>query len=213
MDGRESGPEYDTQRTKAMKKLATLLAVVTIAAGAHAADNAARPGPGQAIVVQQGTDQCTMPLFANQHLTNIPAWPVVGQSNLEAAPRGGVNRPFTVGCWADFAWMECPWCIASDEDGFGGHPWTNVAPGIGYPTGWQNPGVLWGPCQSLGFGVFFDAGGPSPAPSTTWGEIKGLFQLDWVSGVQPTDRSGPSGLKRQRRCRFKAPFSFSASRL
>jgi hypothetical protein len=38
-----------------MKKLATLLAVPVLAAGAHAADNMASLGPGQTVVVQPCT--------------------------------------------------------------------------------------------------------------------------------------------------------------
>jgi hypothetical protein len=43
--------------------------------------------------------------------------------------------------------------IAADTDGPGGCPYTNIAPGIGYPTGWQNVGVVWGPTRSLGIAV------------------------------------------------------------
>ncbi len=112
---------------------------------------------------------------SEQVLTNIPFWPSVGQNNLEVGEGWCVNETFTVGYWADFSLSECWWYVASDESGVGGYPWTNIAPGIGYPTGWQDPSVVWESCRSLGIGVFFDAGGPSPAQSPTWGRIKVLF--------------------------------------
>ena len=52
--------------------------------------------------------------------------------------------------WANFSNQMCGYFIAADTNGFGGCPMTNVAPGIGYPTGWNPVSVIWGPTQSLG---------------------------------------------------------------
>jgi hypothetical protein len=108
-----------------------------------------------------------------QAFTAIPYWPSCGQNNFDV--NFCVSGDFTVGYWADFSAAVCAWYIALDSDGFGGYPWTNIAPGIGYPTGWNNPAIVWGAVQSLGFGVYFDAGGMTPVESKTWGEIKNLF--------------------------------------
>ena len=69
------------------------------------------------------------------------------------------------------------WYVASDENGFGGGlPRTNIAPGIGFPTGWNHPNVVstFAGCQDLGIAVY-EIGGPIPAQTTTWGAIKNLY--------------------------------------
>lgn len=53
-----------------------------------------------------------------------------------------------------FSQGNCGWFVATDEDGPSGYPWTNVAPGIGFPTGWQHAADIFGACQSFGFGVY-----------------------------------------------------------
>jgi hypothetical protein len=63
---------------------------------------------------------------------------------------------------------------SADENGPGGHPWTHVAPGFGYPTGWQHPATIWGETRSLGMGVYV-AEGPTPVTPGTWGRIKALY--------------------------------------
>jgi len=65
------------------------------------------------------------------------------------------------------------YCVA-DLDGFGGLPRTNIAPGIGYPTGWQDPSIVWGPTQALGLGAYV-AVAPVPTVPTTWGKIKAMY--------------------------------------
>jgi hypothetical protein len=106
-------------------------------------------------------------------LSNVPFWPSIGQNSIEFD--GGAFDCFTVGYWADFSAQACQWYIGCDEDGFGGFPWTNVAPGIGYPTGWQHPPTVWGICQSLGIGIHGSEGPFSPVVGVTWGAIKHLF--------------------------------------
>jgi hypothetical protein len=108
-----------------------------------------------------------------QAFTNIGFWPTLTQNDFACGYQ--VAGDFTVGYWADFSAMVCGWFIGADQNGFGGYPWSNIAPGIGYPTGWQNPTVIWGTTQSLGFGVYFEEGGTSPVEAATWGEIKDLF--------------------------------------
>jgi hypothetical protein len=105
-------------------------------------------------------------------LTNVPYWPSLGQSNIETS--FFVQDEFTIGFWADFSAEICGWYVGADLDGLGGYPWTNIAPGIGYPTGWNNPAIAWGSCQSLGIGVYFSHY-CSPVEAVTWGEIKSLF--------------------------------------
>ncbi len=232
-----------------MKKFATLLAVLVLAAGANAADFTSTGYSKETTINVLGSDQCTATLYYNHDgsfengycwqmggvvpgttygafgegfdlgqglvecaaiwvtqtgswfgqpvdiylwsggVTGVPGdvmwvntgqqfqqigfWPSITQNDFEIGYC--LDGEFTVGYWADFSTDVCGWYIASDEDGFGGYPWTNVAPGIGFPTGWQSPAVVWGVCQSLGFGVYFEEGGMTPVESATWGEIKSLF--------------------------------------
>lgn len=60
--------------------------------------------------------------------------------------------------------------------GFGGCPYSYIAPGIGYPTGWNNVGVAWGPKKVLGIGVELTDCGLVPTRKSTWGGIKALFK-------------------------------------
>lgn len=105
-------------------------------------------------------------------LDNIPYWPDCGQNDI--AIECCVSGEFTVGWWADFTDQQLQWYMCADENGPGGHPWTCIMPGIGYPTGWQHPEIVFGECQSLMIGAYFEAG-PSPSQSPSWGRIKALF--------------------------------------
>jgi len=104
---------------------------------------------------------------------NIGYWPSCTVSEVEIGCC--VTGEFTVGYWADFSNEVCAWFVCADENGLGGNPWTNIAPGTGYPTGWQHPSVVWGGCVCLCIGATI-TDDPSPAESQTWGSIKALFE-------------------------------------
>jgi len=115
-------------------------------------------------------------MITGAYLTNVPSWPMVGQNDIVFG--GSIPaRQFTVGFWADFSAMNCDWYIGADLDGSGGYPWTNVAPGLGYPTGWQHPDIVWSgyATQSLGIGIHAEEIVISPVEGTTWGQLKALF--------------------------------------
>ncbi len=112
------------------------------------------------ITGQPGAVLCLVPGVVYD---NVPIWPSVGQNDVDIECT--TSGAFTVGCWADFSAIACPWYLAADEDGFDGYPWTCIAPGIGYPTGWQDPSLVWGPIQSLGIGVYVSECSPAAAPS------------------------------------------------
>jgi len=114
---------------------------------------------------------------------NVPHWPECGQNDMGLGCC--VAGEFTVGYWLGLPGDPRRLFICSDENGPPGCPWTCIAPGIGYPTGWRHPNVIWPECQSLGCGVWFsrdpagveelpEHGGASGSP--TWGSIKALFQ-------------------------------------
>jgi len=82
---------------------------------------------------------------------------------------------FFVGFWPDWPGAPCGWWIVGDLGGPGGCPRTKIAPGIGYPEGWQDPSIVWGPIRALGIGAYL-APLPVPTHASTWGEIKALFR-------------------------------------
>ncbi len=112
-------------------------------------------------------------MIAGHVFQNIAIWNSISQHDADMNIR--VYGPFSIGYWADFSNETCQWFVAVDQEGAGGMPWTCVAPGIGYPAGWNNPSTIWGPTQSLGLGVWFGEGG-SPVETQTWGSIKALFE-------------------------------------
>jgi hypothetical protein len=119
---------------------------------------------------------------------NVPVWPTVGRNDVSMIIQ--VDGPFTIGYWGNWPGAQCAYFCAADLSyGGGGHPWTNIAPGIGYPTGWNDPSIIWGPTRSMGIGAWFVTEGcgpccepdpppppPVPARSSTWGSIKALFE-------------------------------------
>jgi hypothetical protein len=105
--------------------------------------------------------------------STIGNWPAITQHDVDM--NIAVTGAFTFGYWGNWPGAQCGWFCAADLDGFGGYPWTNIAPGIGYPTGWNDPSIIWGPTQSMGLGAYFGEGG-TPVEAQTWGSIKALFE-------------------------------------
>jgi len=113
---------------------------------------------------------------------DIPWWPYCGFNQIEIGCQ--VDGEFTVGYWADFSGGSCGWFCCADEDWYAGCPWVCVAPGLGYPSGWQSATVLFEDCKCLGIGAVLccDGSGPDlpdddpPPESPTWGGIKALFR-------------------------------------
>ncbi len=133
-----------------------------------------------------GTPGMVLAMEPHVSFDNMAWWPEISQHDVSFEL--AVEREFTVGYWGD--WQGggiCGWFVAVDETDPGGAPWTFIAPGIGWPMGWQHPGVVWGDdAISLGIGLYFTSGtssveeGPSgafapPERASTWGAIKTLF--------------------------------------
>jgi len=118
--------------------------------------------PGAVLTVMTGVDPGA-PAF----------WPSISQHDVDIPDYSFAGGEMTVGYWGDWPGMLTQWYCAADLDGFGGNPWTNLAPGSSYGTGWTDPSVVWGTTQSMGLGFYWDMG--TPAESATWGSIKALF--------------------------------------
>jgi hypothetical protein len=121
--------------------------------------------PGAVLSMTPGLNPCP-----------VAIWPQVSTHDLPILETE-VQGMTWIGYWYDTSHSACGYFIAADTNGFGGCPVTNITPGIGYPTGWQDVSLVWGPTPSIGIGcwvrpecVF------SPTKTTTWGAIKGLYR-------------------------------------
>ncbi len=65
--------------------------------------------------------------------------------------------------------------MAADLNGPGGCPFTCIAPGIGYPTGWQDVDTVFGPTRAVGIGTWVREP-PTPVQEKSWGAVKALYR-------------------------------------
>jgi len=120
--------------------------------------------PGIVLSLTQDVDPCP-----------VATWPNLSTHDfaIEHVP---VSGSFWVGFWTDNSNSPCPYFIGADCYGpETGCPLTNIAPGIGYPTGWQNTSIVWGPTACLGIGAWCVEEG-TPAREASWGTIKADFR-------------------------------------
>lgn len=102
-------------------------------------------------------------------------WPDVTFRDVELGeiPSPG---PHFIGFWPN--WPDAQgWFLGADEDGPGlGGPRTKIAPGLGYPTGWNHPNVVseFSGCRDLAIREYCIED-PTATKTTTWGRIKALY--------------------------------------
>ena len=107
----------------------------------------------------------------SDHLFAPPAvWPNLSQHNVEIGHC--IDGEFTIGLRPNHGAAAIIFTgMDRDTDS---NPWTCIAPGIGYPEGWQHPSVVFGhPQVTMGIGVH--ATGFTRVQSSTWGAVKALF--------------------------------------
>jgi hypothetical protein len=117
-------------------------------------------------------------LFAVHGVSDILAgmWPLVTRNVVGLPESVCVDGTWWVGYWGDYAGWA-PFLVGADLDGAGGGAsFTRIAPGQGFPTGWQDVSVRWGPTAALGIGAEVDSCPPTPTQGTTWGAIKAMFR-------------------------------------
>jgi hypothetical protein len=103
-------------------------------------------------------------------------WPYFARNNFELPDPVCTGSEWWVGYWGDYGGAAA-FYVGADLDGPGsGASATKVAPGQGYPTGWQDVSMKWGPTAALGIGADVDSCPPTPVESETWGSIKALFR-------------------------------------
>jgi hypothetical protein len=105
---------------------------------------------------------------------SVAFWPSISESDL-AVSNTPVSGDFFVGFWGEWPGALAPFYIAADLNGFGGLPRTNIAPGIGYPTGWNDPSIIWGTTMAMGIGAYVTTDCIVPTHEATWGAIKHLY--------------------------------------
>jgi hypothetical protein len=107
---------------------------------------------------------------------DLAGWPMIARNVFTLPEPVCVEGTWWIGYWADYSgWI--PFFVAADVDGpGGGSPLTKIAPGQGYPTGWQDVAVRWGPTAALGIGAEVDSCPPTPVEGATWGSIKVMFR-------------------------------------
>jgi hypothetical protein len=124
------------------------------------------PDPGNVMCVLHGIDPGA-PAF----------WPEISMHDFRVCCES--NGDHFIGFWPNWPGEEPGWYLAIEEySGLSECPRTKAAPGIGYPTGWMDPGVFpWWPDPALGmreYAGFGDCGG-TPTKGTTWSRIKSLY--------------------------------------
>jgi hypothetical protein len=112
------------------------------------------------------------------YVAQVPVWPNFARFFVELPEN--VTLPVWIGYWGDWPGQRASCFIGADLDGQvnPGTPMTNIAPGLGYPTGWQSVDVIWGADRrtvALGLGAVVDSG-PVPVDRSTWGEVKSLYR-------------------------------------
>jgi len=117
-------------------------------------------------------------LTAGVNPGTIGMWPTITQHDITLPAAVPATTNYFVGWWPTWVGTGNGWYVAADENGFGaGIPRTNIAPGIGYPTGWGTPAVVssFAGVMDLGIGTYEVVGGPVPVNESSWGAIKSLY--------------------------------------
>ncbi len=109
-------------------------------------------------------------------VSGVAYWPGISTVDLDCQDAVVTEAGFFVGYWPrSFAGVAAEFGCVIDVDGPGGVPRTNIAPGIGYPTGWQNLTVAGYEIAAWGIGGWV-ASNPTPIDPTSWGSVKALYK-------------------------------------
>lgn len=104
----------------------------------------------------------------------IDFWPTITRVELDFSLEAPESH--WIGFWGNWPDEVCAWYIMADQDGFPGCPATKIAPGIGYPTGWNDPNIIpaFYPITSMGI-CKCATEEPTPTAKATWGRIKSMY--------------------------------------
>lgn len=117
----------------------------------------------------------------NVNLGAIALWPNISRHVVDLPNPVEMEGRWWTGIWGHWVGASNGWFVAADVDGFGGCPMNNIAPGIGYPSGWQSTSLAFGPMGALGIGVqgqTISTSDVSEAPIrlTSFGKVKALYR-------------------------------------
>jgi hypothetical protein len=127
------------------------------------------PGP------QPGNVICFIP---DVHPGAVAMWPQISSVVVRVCcPTGGEHF---AGFWPQWPGESAGFYLAADETPPGhGCPRTKIAPGLGYPSGWNHPTAVpvFSACTDVGIREWAGPGdcAPTPVHETTWGRIKSLY--------------------------------------
>lgn len=108
-------------------------------------------------------------------VSGIAYWPAISIHDFDVDDGGAAADGIFVGYWPrSFAWGVEQFGCAMDQNGPGGTPRTNIAPGIGYPTGWAHPSVAGFALHAFGIGPWIGAES-TPVREGSWGDVKALY--------------------------------------
>jgi len=117
------------------------------------------------------------------YIEGVARWPAISRHVVALEPYCYPEGAWWAGYWGHWRGVAS-WWVGADVEGEGeaGRPFNNIAPGLGYPTGWQSVDVVFGPTRSIGIGILAHTLLPSAAPEEgrqalgSWGRIKGLYR-------------------------------------
>ncbi len=103
-------------------------------------------------------------------------WPSMSRHVVPLTTSTCTGETWWVGYWGNWPGEYFGFAVgASYHTPLPGRPRTCVAPGLGYPEGWQDVAYFWGGTEALGIGAEVNEP-PTPPNSATWAQIKGLFR-------------------------------------
>ena len=111
------------------------------------------------------------------YMSGLAYWPQTSHHRIDLPEPLRVEGTWWVGYWGQWPLGDAEFYVGADLNGpGGGSPMTKIAPGQGYPTGWQDVDIAWGPTAALGIGAEVEPCPPTPVESETWGAIKAMFR-------------------------------------
>ncbi|MBK8233318.1 MAG: hypothetical protein IPK72_22785 [Candidatus Eisenbacteria bacterium] len=124
---------------------------------------------------QEGTPGTVLYLKTNVFVGYVPVWPTIREHFEDVTEILCVDGAYWVGYWGNWPDSTVGLYLAVDLTGEPGHAMTKVAPGQGFPEGWQPVNDVFGPTHALGISIKLADCSPVPVESMSWGKVKSLY--------------------------------------
>lgn len=137
-----------------------------------------RPGQTMDVYVWSdggGRPGAVLSLVAGVDPDPIAFWPEVSRHVVPIDLDCTEATAWWMGFWGAWPGSPLAWFVGADLNGpTAGCPMTKITPGIGFPAGWNDVSIVWGPTAAIGIGAeVMDCTVPTAASS--WGRIKRRF--------------------------------------